>query len=149
MPRREGHRDERAHRVRDDDDRAEPERGRHCGEIVGVPRHPGGPDQLVAAAAAAEIRRDDPHVRQFVGQQFPREVRRRDTVDREDRRRRVLVRRLPLPSAVLPPPLADGVLAAARVTGIPHTHLQIAAGDRHGDGAHGPTHRDVHPPSIV
>ena len=31
----------------------------------------------------------------------------------------------------------------------PLVEKQIAAGDRHGDGAHGPTHRDVHPPSIV
>lgn len=124
MPMREHHRHERPHGVRDHEVGNELQRRADGGQIVGVRRHARRSLHAVAATATAQVRRDDPHVRQRLGEQLPREVRRGDPVDGEDRR-------------------------GARL-GLPHTDPQRTAGDGDIDGARrAGAHRAVHPPSIV
>jgi hypothetical protein len=124
MPVREHDRHERAHGVRHHEVGPRRARRAYGGQIVGVGRHTRGSLHAVAATASAQIRRDDPHVRKRLGEQLPREVRRGDPMDGEDRR-------------------GAGV-------GLPHT--DHAANRRDGDidpTHHAGAHRAVHPPSIV
>ena len=124
MPRGEGDRDERSHRVRDDDDRTQVERGRDGGQIGRMRGHSGGSRDLIAASPATEVRRDDPHPGEGFGEELPREVRRGHAVDREDRRR-------------------------GRVLGIPHADGEVAPRDRNSHPVARARHRAVQPPSIV
>lgn len=75
MPRGEDRRDERAHGVRDDDDRVEVQCSADRREVVGVACETGRPLEGVAAAASPQVGGDDPHPRQGVGEQLPGMVR--------------------------------------------------------------------------
>lgn len=132
MPVREGDGDERPHRVPHHDAGTHAEVRDDGREIVGVRRHAGGPVDAVAPPASAEVGGDETDAREVRGGVGPREVRRRDPVDEDDRGG----------VGIFGSPDPDGERAAA------DGDLDGPVGDRV-CAAVGADHRAVHPPSMA